>query len=260
VAAVAFAACAAGCGRDRRGGDPEAAAAAGSAGHASLAGAHRDPIVRAVLERGCARALQTLADRLADSHRFDDAGVTEPVACADLYAGPCRDAWRAMARHQADVAQTIEACAAVYCPSLAAPAPAACAPTNAPRDAAALIELDHRILAHDGSAPATAIGLSARGRLFVPNTVRIDDSAPPQPRFMGATLRIDVLADGYSIDGDAVDEAALARRVALAAAADPEIKFVVTTGATMPYARVVEALDVIKQAGGKHIAIAATPP
>ena len=74
-------------------------------------------------------------------------------------------------------------------------------------------------------------------------------------------VRVDLLANGDTIlDGrKAQSDADLTVPLHQANAADPELRAVVRADASVPYGRVIHALDLLKQAGIERIAFGVTP-
>jgi hypothetical protein len=245
----------------------------GKAPRGDKAAAPVDPMgMRGAVIRSCLSAFVEIADQLPDTPPAPD--LTARVVCADLYRADCADAWRRLARDPTTVADVLPACARTYCPELA-PAPEACRAGARGDDMDLLAKLDVAIHVHEGSSPDEASAMAKRIKLFAPITVSrdavdiriggavpIDTPAPPgQPTWIPhPALRIALGKDSLELDGDPTTLAEIEARVRSQVASDPESRFIVASDGDVPHGRVVEAMEAIKNGGGKSIAIEIVPP
>jgi hypothetical protein len=233
---------------------------------------------RTPLER-CVRASIALGEALAertpprDFVSLGDLPFVRDLACADLYRQPtCASAWRDAfapaafapagpdARRHA-VATIAAACAAAYCPRLAAaPTLALCSgtPDGATLDQFDVRKLDAAILSFEGVdeavAPAIAgrVGVVAGTAAFFEKSARAGE-ALPDPVSLVVTLDN---AGQASLDGHVVDRAALSDRFASLARQNGQL--VIQSDPSMSHQRVIELMEQAKQAGVVHLAFGTT--
>lgn len=191
--------------------------------------------------------------------------------CKTIYAEPaCREAWSRAAT--ADPAEALSiavfGCAEAYCPKLDEPRPALC---GAPGGAASLAqwpELQARILERELSIVQRA-KLAAAGveRVLAPSEpieVALPPVSPPRETSLQVRLRQPVPGTLSLGVGDGADEtlpeAALADRLgAKLAALPPGGRVVLAVDGAVPYAFVVQTIDVLRASGRTDFALAVEP-
>jgi hypothetical protein len=192
----------------------------------------------------------------------------DPLAkwsCGELYPDrTCGLAWELATGPTGDPFYIASACGDAYCSKLPAPRPVACDEAlSGDRDAlgrnAVVEELDRAILLADGTSLANAVAIAARAkRLPTPAARPVLPTAIPgvdPPIQMPSSSRIGVSERSLTLEGMPTTREELARHVRREVAADPDRTFLLSADADVPYARVVEVMDQIKDAGGKKIAL-----
>jgi len=209
------------------------------------------------------------------SHPFMPVVSYEPLACPDLYSKPeCGAAWTALFR-LADTAEppldrVATACARAYCDRLPAPRPRLCSQsgTSMKEEAfvAALIELDTAILTLEIGIPDLAASLAQKSAVFrpieIPRATAIPLPAKPQ-QDASRTLVVSLARGSLALDGKTITDSELAATIERDCTTHPDTPPKVTIRASedVPYARVIEIIDLTQKAGAIQFALepVATP-